>query len=86
MAKKKRFAIQEEKRIAQEIELQTHLGKLLRDDRDTQLADIESETDLEKKDDRVRQIEEQYDNYVTEVNNIFAKIDDRRKVSIRVNI
>lgn len=81
LAKKKRFAIQEEKRIAQEIELQTHLSKLLRDDRDNQLAKLEdTETDSDKKEEKTRHIEEQYDNYMTEVNNLFAKIDERRRV------
>lgn len=42
-ARKKRFAIQEEKRIAQEIELQTYLNRLIADDRDRQIEKIKEE-------------------------------------------
>lgn len=83
LAKKKRFSIQEEKRIAQEIELQSHLSKLLRRDCDAQLDKLEeTEPDTESVTEKTRQIEEQYENYMTELNNIFVKIDDRRRVSI----
>lgn len=82
LGKKKRFAIQEERRIAQEIELQSHLSELLRKDRDTQLSDITE--DIENLEDKRRNIEEQYDNCMTELNNIFAKIDERRRVNFEL--
>lgn len=78
LAKKKRFNIQEERRIAQEIELQSHLNKLLREDKDDQLTKIVSESEADAED-KTREIDEQYETYFTELNNIFAKIDDRRR-------
>lgn len=56
-ARKKRFNIQEEKRIAQEIELQSHINKLLRDDAEKQLENlnIDDPDDQEK----AKDIEEQ---------------------------
>lgn len=81
LAKKKRFAIQEERRIAQEIELQSHLSELLTRDRDEQLDKLK-EKNHEDEEERRRKIEEQFDTYSTELNNIFAKIDERRRVSL----
>lgn len=43
LARKKRFSIQEEKRIAQEIELHSHLNKLLEDDKIEQINKIKNE-------------------------------------------
>lgn len=60
-ARKKRFAIQEEKRIAQEIELQTYLNRLIGEDRDRQIEKIKEESedlDLETINDKIRDIEE----------------------------
>lgn len=59
LAKKKRFNIQEERRIAQEIELQSHLNKLLREDKDDQLTKIVSESEADAED-KTREIDEQY--------------------------
>lgn len=35
--RKRRFALQEEKRLSEEIELQTYLARLIREDRDRQV-------------------------------------------------
>ncbi|GLV34628.1 STIP1 homology and U-box containing protein 1 [Carabus blaptoides fortunei] len=79
LAKKKRFGIQEERRIAQEIELLSHLNKLLRDDREVQMAKAADEANDDNRDEKIREVEVQYDNYMTEINTIFAKIDERRR-------
>lgn len=60
-ARKKRFAIQEEKRIAQEIELQTYLNRLIAEDRDREIEKIKEESeelDSEKINDKIRDVEE----------------------------
>lgn len=36
--RKRRFAIQEEKRLSEEIELQTYLARLIREDRERQVT------------------------------------------------
>lgn len=79
-ARKKRFSIQEEKRIAQEIELQTYLNKLLNDDRETQIRRIkDNETDSETRNERIQEVEEKCTSYINELNSLFAKVDDRRR-------
>lgn len=60
LAKKKRFAIQEERRIAQEIELLSHLNKLLRDDREVQMAKAADEANDDNRDEKIREVEAQY--------------------------
>ena len=40
IARKKRWNVQEEKRIQQEIELQTYLNRLILDDRDRKIDDL----------------------------------------------
>lgn len=42
-ARKTRFSLQEEKRIAQEIELQTYLNNLIREDKESQIRKIKEE-------------------------------------------
>ncbi|XP_044731567.1 E3 ubiquitin-protein ligase CHIP [Chrysoperla carnea] len=76
-ARKKRFAIQEEKRIAQEIELQSYLNKLLREETERQLSVLN--TDDPNDQEKAKQIEEQCDTYVNELNSIFSKVDERRR-------
>lgn len=43
LARKKRFSVQEEKRIAQEIELHSYLNKLIENDKEDQINKIKSE-------------------------------------------
>lgn len=58
-AKKKRFAIQEEKRIAQEIELQSYLNRLITEDKEAQIEKIKSlEGDVDSKSEKIQEIEE----------------------------
>lgn len=42
-ARKKRWGVQEEKRIAQEIELQTYINRLIREDTENQIAKLRLE-------------------------------------------
>ncbi|XP_019880840.1 E3 ubiquitin-protein ligase CHIP [Aethina tumida] len=79
-AKKKRFAIQEEKRIAQEIELQSYLNRLITEDKEAQIEKIKSlEGDVDSKSEKIQEIEEKCESYLNELNSLFMKIDDRRR-------
>ncbi|XP_018575235.1 E3 ubiquitin-protein ligase CHIP isoform X1 [Anoplophora glabripennis] len=79
-ARKKRFSIQEEKRIAQEIELHSYLNKLIENDKEAQInIATDDDTDTETKNNKVQEIEEKCDTYLTELNQLFAKVDDRRR-------
>ncbi|XP_066139792.1 E3 ubiquitin-protein ligase CHIP [Euwallacea fornicatus] len=79
-ARKKRFSIQEDKRISQEIELQTYLNKLLTEDKERQIDKIRmEESDNNVRSNRISGIEEKCDFYLNEVNSLFQKVDDRRR-------
>ncbi|OXA45759.1 E3 ubiquitin-protein ligase CHIP [Folsomia candida] len=83
--RKRRFSIQEEKRLAEEIELQTYLSRLIREDRERQIDEFKAqqaakgdsdETELNAK---IASVEKFSDNCMNEMNNLFAKVDDRRR-------
>ena len=40
--RKRRFSIQEEKRLSEELELQGYLSRLIREDRDRKVRELES--------------------------------------------
>lgn len=95
-AKKKRFQIKEEQRINQEIELQTYLNRLIIMDAEKSLAELkekESQKDTDKNEQsnensltesklaELRQeIEEKRDTSIERLNDLFAKVDDDRRV------
>ncbi|CAG9861906.1 unnamed protein product [Phyllotreta striolata] len=79
-ARKKRFSIQEEKRISQEIELHSYLNKLIEKDKDEKVNLIKIEGgDNEKTRQRIQDVNEKCDNYLSELNQLFVKVDDRRR-------
>lgn len=96
-ARKKRFQIKEEQRINQEIELQSYLNRLVAVDAEKSLAELkekECQGDDEKKEqgdeDHTaetkiaairREIEEKRDTSISLLNELFAKVDDNRRVS-----
>lgn len=81
LARKKRWNIQEEKRICQEIELQSYLNRLIQQDMENRIAklklDDNANEDFVKE--KSAEIERECENHVTELNNLFAKVDDRRR-------
>uniref|UniRef100_A0A0A1WZI6 RING-type E3 ubiquitin transferase n=1 Tax=Zeugodacus cucurbitae TaxID=28588 RepID=A0A0A1WZI6_ZEUCU len=86
LARKKRWSLLEEKRICQEIELQTYINRLIKEDMDRNLARLKigeniNEHELKEKQ---QECEQQCDDHIKELNNIFAKVDDRRRVSSKV--
>lgn len=79
-ARKKKFSIQEEKRISQEIELQTYLNRLIREDKERQINSLRmEESDNNVRNEKVLEIEETCDTYTNELNSLFQKVDDRRR-------
>ncbi|KAJ9577176.1 hypothetical protein L9F63_006233 [Diploptera punctata] len=80
-ARKKRWNVQEEKRIAQEIELQSYLNRLVREDTERHIERLRQESGNNEDDvqDKIIELEQQCDNNTSELNAIFAKVDDRRR-------
>jgi len=76
-AKKRRWTKIEEKRVQQEIELQTLLNRLLREDRDSQTSQIQKDSDSSENE--ISKVEDQYERKIAQVNDLFAQVDDRRK-------
>jgi len=85
LARKKRWNVLEEKRIKEEVELQSYLNGLIQSDREKQLGklneDIENNviTDEEVIQNLEHVINSTFDERVIAVNDLFSQIDDRRK-------
>ncbi|KAL0134853.1 hypothetical protein PUN28_001558 [Cardiocondyla obscurior] len=88
LAKKRRFQIREEQRITQDIELQTYLNQLIVDDAKRNLAalqeqettkDSDTETNSAEFARRKEEIEEKRDTCISRLNDLFAKVDERRR-------
>lgn len=94
-ARKRRFQLREEQRIAQDIELQTYLNQLLAEDAERKLTALNDQEVLKDGDNksgtdasgsdlarRKEEIEEKRDICTAHLNDLFAKVDDRRRVSL----
>jgi len=77
IARKKRWNIQEEKRIQQEIELQTYLTRLVVEDRDRKIDELRNTG--EDVDVLVEKVEVETDRHMDELHSLFAKVDERRQ-------
>lgn len=80
-AKKKKWNMIEDKRIQQEIELQTYINKLIREDTDRMRDEVKKTTNEEdgEEDKIIGEIEEEQDQKIKEINDLFAKVDERRR-------
>lgn len=79
MAKRKRWNVIENERIKEEIELQTYLGRLIKEDSERQRDSVlQSEVD-DSVDDTISSIDEEQEKRHKEVNDLFAQLDVRRK-------
>ncbi|XP_076323133.1 STIP1 homology and U-box containing protein 1 [Tachypleus tridentatus] len=76
IAKKRRWNVLEERRIQQEIEFQSYLNNLILEDKERKVAALRQNGLNDSKE--ISRIEDKYDEYIDEVNGLFAKIDDRR--------
>jgi len=78
LAKKRRWEAAEQKRIKQEIDLETYLINLIQNDRNRQLDAID-EPDEEDQDRSKKAAETECDKRVAEVKSMFSEMDARRK-------
>lgn len=87
-AKKRRFQVREEQRISQDIELQTYLNQLIVDDAKRNLATLQEQETAKDSDvetssaefaRRKEEIEEKRDTCISRLNDLFAKVDERRR-------
>ena len=86
LAKKKRFNQLEEKRIKQEVELQSYLIDLIEQDKQRKFKRLEEDAianNLSDSELAAMQSEtsKKCDNYLSELDNMFSQLDIRRKVS-----
>lgn len=94
-ARKRRFQLREEQRVAQDIELQTYLNQLIVEDADKKLAalkeqetnrNIDGNSDIETANRESilqrEEIEDKRDTCMSRLNDLFVKVDDRRMVCI----
>ncbi|XP_061387781.1 E3 ubiquitin-protein ligase CHIP-like [Musca vetustissima] len=93
LARKKRWRALEEKQISRELELQSYVNRLIKADMDKRLAklsleEVEQESSQQQRDtndddlklkEKQQEIEQKCDDYIKEVNNLFAKVDERRR-------
>lgn len=78
-ARKEKFRIEEEKRIQQEIELQTYLNRLIADDKERQLKKLKTEGDEPPTKEEIAEIESAADQKLIETSRLFALVDERRR-------
>ncbi|RWS30914.1 E3 ubiquitin-protein ligase CHIP-like protein [Leptotrombidium deliense] len=82
VARKKRWTQLEEKRIAEEIELQSYLNNLIQQDKEKQQIKLVTEIGETVDKDHIAQLHrniDRLDKYKTELNQMFATLDIRRK-------
>lgn len=82
-ARKKRWNQLEDRRVKQEIELQTYLNSLIEQDKQKQLSQLRQQLGNAVDPDQLlymeRKIESNADRYTSDLNNMFCQIDMRRK-------
>ncbi|GFS53452.1 STIP1 homology and U box-containing protein 1 [Nephila pilipes] len=76
IAKKKRWTVQEDKRIGQEIELQSYLNRLILDDKEREIVQLR-EIGIRSQNE-INRLTEKYDQYQRDLNSMFDKLDERR--------
>ncbi|XP_016931315.3 E3 ubiquitin-protein ligase CHIP-like [Drosophila suzukii] len=76
-----RWNVLEEKRIQQEIELQSYLNRLIKGDMKSRLANLKlnERAHEEQLKDKQQEIEKECDDHIKELNNMFSKVGERRR-------
>ena len=85
LARKKKWNQIEERRIREEIELQSYLNRLIQEDKERQVAKTRAESAGQTPADvsrRVQQVSSRCDKYASELNAMFSQLDIRRKVGL----
>ncbi|XP_005108643.1 E3 ubiquitin-protein ligase CHIP [Aplysia californica] len=78
VAKKRRWNVIEEKRIKQEIELQSYLNRLIKEDKERRLEALKEDNGMAENED-VESLCEEASKRISEVNSLFSQLDERRK-------
>lgn len=79
-ARKKKWNIQEEKRVQEEIDLQSYLNQLILEDKNRKANKLREENDnYDEISGQIASIEEESDRAVADLNAMFSKVDDRRQ-------
>jgi len=79
-ARKKKWNIQEEKRVQDEIDLQSYLNRLILEDKDRKAAKLREENDnYDEVSGEIATLEEDSDRAQADLNSLFAKVDERRQ-------
>jgi len=79
LARKKKWNVQEEKRIQQEIEMQTYINRLILEDRDRRMEALKGDSaDYDEVSGELALLEKEADKSISDVNALFAKVDERR--------
>lgn len=76
LARKRRWQLIEEKRLQQEIELQTYLNQLILLDKQKRVQEMKM---MGTRQGDIERVEVALDKYMSELNNIFAKVDEKRR-------
>ncbi|XP_057311811.1 E3 ubiquitin-protein ligase CHIP-like [Hydractinia symbiolongicarpus] len=76
-AKKKRWNVMEEKRIQQEIELESYLNRLILEEKERKIVQLQQDGCSDEE--AVKSIETDTSKRLSEVTNLFSEIDERRK-------
>ena len=80
VARKKKFALQEEKRVQEEIDLQSYLNRLILEDKERKMNKLREENEsYDEASGEIAKLEEESDKSVAELNNLFSKVDERRQ-------
>jgi len=79
-ARKKKWNIQEEKRVQEEIDLQSYLNQLILEDKNRKANKLREENDnYDEISGQIASLEEESDRAVADLNSMFSKVDDRRQ-------
>ena len=80
VARKKKFALQEEKRVQEEIDLQSYLNRLILEDKERKMNKLREENEsYDEASGEIAKLEEESDKSVAELNSLFSKVDERRQ-------
>ena len=80
VARKKKFALQEEKRVQEEIDLQSYLNRLILEDKERKMNKLREENEsYDEASGEIAKLEVESDKSVAELNSLFGKVDERRQ-------
>jgi len=79
VARREKFRCEEEKRIQEEIELQSYLKRLIAEDKEKQLRALKKDGDEPPTKQEVDDIESAADKRARDLDNLFSEVDERRR-------